>query len=183
MQHAPATVLSTHCSKEHSFTKAPAERLELEAGVGVVGDAHAGAQVQHRSRVTADPTRPNLRQVHLIHSELFESVRAAGFDVGPGDLGENITTRNVDLLALPVGSILAIGPDVVLSVTGLRNPCAQIDSFRPGLLSQVVVRDPAGALVRLAGVMSVVIRGGTVRRGDDISVALPPTPHHQLGRV
>lgn len=177
------TVVSTHRSSEHNFTKAAAEQLELEAGIGVIGDAHAGAQVQHRSRVAKDPTQPNLRQVHLIHSELFDELMAAGFDVRPGDLGENVTTRDLDLLALPVGSVLAIGPDVVLGVTGLRNPCAQIESFRPGLLSRVVYRDTGGELVRLAGVMSVVIRGGTVRPGDEIGIALPPAPHHPLGRV
>lgn len=146
------------------------------------GDAHAGATVQHRSRVAADPSQPNLRQVHLIHGELFDTLRTAGYEVGPGDLGENITTQGVDLLGLPVGARLRIG-EAVVTVTGLRNPCRQINDFRSGLLKELVHTDEDGAVVRLAGVMGIVSRGGSVSPGDAIEVELPEAPHFPLTRV
>lgn len=178
-----ARIVAVHRSDAHHFSKSSAERIDLIAGVGVEGDAHAGAQVKHRSRVAADPTQPNLRQVHLMHSELFERVAAKGFTVEPGDLGENITTEGVDLLGLPTGATLAIGSDVLLTLTGLRNPCGQINGFSDGLLAELAYVDQAGVKVRLGGVMSVVIRGGSIQPGDPITVALPPEPRHALVRV
>lgn len=154
----------------------------LLEGLGVEGDAHCGATVQHRSRVAADPAQPNLRQVHVIHGELFDALRENGHLVGPGDLGENITTRGIDVLALPVGARLRVG-DAVVTITGLRNPCQQINGFQPGLLKQVVTTDGDGHVVRLAGVMGIVSRGGRVTAGDAIEVELPPTPHFPLTRV
>lgn len=167
-------VLALHRSGRHEFSKATLDECRLLAGLGVEGDAHCGATVQHRSRVAADPTQPNLRQVHLIASELHDELRAVGFDVGPGDLGENITTRGIDLLALPTGAILRLGADAIVVLTGLRNPCRQIDGFRPGLLGAVLERDDGGGLVRRAGVMGIVARGGTVAVGDPILVGVPP---------
>lgn len=167
----------------HRFSKAVMEEIVILAGLGVEGDAHAGASVKHRSRVRVDPTQPNLRQVHLIHAELFDELAAKGFAVAPADLGENITTRGVDLLALPRGAVLTIGETVRLEVTGLRNPCAQIDDFQPGLLAAVLDKRPDGTLVRKSGVMSVVLDGGTVRAGDAIRVALPAPPFRPLERV
>lgn len=177
------TVLAVHRSAVHEFSKEPVDEIELVAGLGVAGDAHMGAQVQHRSRVAADPSQPNLRQVHLIHAELFTHVAAQGYEVAPGQLGENITTEGIDLLDLPVGTVLRIGGEALVSLTGLRNPCQQIDAFLDGLLGAVLDRDDAGRLRRLAGVMSVVVHGGVVRPGDAIEVALPPEPHRPLERV
>jgi MOSC domain-containing protein YiiM len=170
-------------SARHHFSKAPADRLELVAGVGVAGDAHAGPLVQHRSRVAADPSQPNLRQVHLIAAELFTILAAAGHVVAAGDLGENITTEGLDVHALAVGSMLAIGTDALVAVTGLRNPCAQIERFQPGLLRHMSTRTGDGALVRRAGIMGVVIRGGLVRVGDGIDVSAPPGSPRPLQRV
>jgi MOSC domain-containing protein YiiM len=149
----------------------------------VEGDAHCGVTVQHRSRVAQDPMQPNLRQVHLMHVELFDELRAKGFEVAPGDLGENIVTRGIALLDLPVGTELQIGASAVVRLTGLRNPCAQIDRFQRGLMSAVLDRDEQGKLVRKAGVMSVVLRGGVVGAGDEIAVRLPAGPHRRLERV
>ncbi|MDB5563100.1 MAG: hypothetical protein JWN11_2518 [Hyphomicrobiales bacterium] len=177
------TVVSVSSSPIHRFSKQVLAEIVLVPGHGVEGDAHAGATVKHRSRVAKDPTRPNLRQVHLIHSELFAAVAATGIAVRPGDMGENITTAGLDILALPTGTRLQIGAGAVIGITGLRNPCAQIEAFAPGLLAQVVERAPDGALVRKAGVMSIVIAGGTVRPGDAIAVLLPPEPHQPLAPV
>lgn len=158
------------------------ESITLLEGLGVDGDAHCGATVQHRSRVAADPSQPNLRQVHLIHAELFDELRESGRGVEPGELGENITTRDVDLLALPVGARLHFG-DAVVTITGLRNPCQQINDFQSGLLKQVIKTGDEGQVVRLAGVMGIVSRGGPVAAGATIDVELPPTPHFPLTRV
>ncbi|MER6982616.1 MOSC domain-containing protein [Streptomyces carpinensis] len=178
-----ATVTAVSSNAEYSFTKPNRDSITLLAGLGVEGDVHAGVTVKHRSRVAQDPTQPNLRQVHLIHEELFTEVAGVGFQVTPGQLGENITTRGIDLLALPVGTLLRIGDEAVLEVTGLRNPCLQIDRFQDGLLKQVVGRDPAGNIVRKAGIMSVVREGGVVRPGDMIAAELPEGPHRPLDRV
>lgn len=159
----------------YSFTKPNRDSVTLLAGLGVEGDVHAGVTVKHRSRVAQDPTQPNLRQVHLIHQELFAELREAGFEVGPGDLGENVTTGGIDLLALPVGTLLHLGDEAVVEVTGLRNPCLQIDHFQDGLLKQVVVRK--------AGIMAIVTTGGVVRPGDAVEVELPVEPHRPLERV
>jgi MOSC domain-containing protein YiiM len=177
------SVVALHLSESHSFSKQSVEEVELVAGVGVVGDAHAGPLVQHRSRVAADPTQPNLRQVHLIGTELFDVLAAAGHRVLPGDLGENVTTEGVELHDLAVGSLIRLGETCLIAVTGLRNPCAQIEAFRPGLLKQVTHRDGTGALVRRAGIMGIVLLGGNVRVGDGIEVQLPPGPPRPLDRV
>ncbi|MEJ8639106.1 MOSC domain-containing protein [Streptomyces sp. NPDC006475] len=177
------TVTTVSSNGEYSFTKPNRESITLLAGLGVEGDVHAGVTVKHRSRIAQDPTQPNLRQVHLIHAELFDEVAGAGFEVAPGDLGENITTVGIDLLALPVGTLLRLGDEAVVEVTGLRNPCLQIEAFRQGLLKQVVGRDADGEVVRKAGIMSVVRTGGVIRPGDPIGVELPAGPHKRLERV
>lgn len=176
-------VTAVSSNGEYAFTKPNRDRIRLVAGLGVEGDAHAGVTVKHRSRVAQDPTQPNLRQVHLMHEELFAEVGEEGFKVAPGQLGENITTRGIDLLGLPVGTLLRIGDTAVLEVTGLRNPCLQIDNFQDGLLKQVVGRDGAGNIVRKAGIMSIVREGGVVRPGDTIEAELPSGPHRPLDRV
>lgn len=176
-------VVAVNASATHTFSKPSRDCIRLLAGIGVEGDAHAGVTVQHRSRVARDPRQVNLRQVHLIHAELHDEVTAEGFECGPGDLGENITTRGIDLRGLPTGTLLHIGREAVVEVTGLRNPCTQIDNFRKGLLARVVGRDAEGNVVRRAGIMGVVRTGGEVRPGDAITVELPPEPHRPLGRV
>ncbi len=165
----------THVARRpgHSFSKTLQDAVLLVAGLGVDGDGHAGATVQHRSRVARDPTQPNLRQVHLIPGELHDELNSAGFDVAPGDLGENITTRGVHLIGLSTGTRLHLGQACVIEVTGLRNPCVQLDQFRPGLMAACLGRDAAGGLVRKAGVMGIVERGGEVRPGDFITVQAP----------
>lgn len=176
-------VISVAADDGHRFSKPVRDRIRLLAGLGVEGDAHCGATVKHRSRVAVDPTAPNLRQVHLIRSELLDELRDRGFDLAPGDLGENMLTRGLDLLALPRGTRLALGPEAIVELTGLRNPCSQIEAFRKGLLAAVLDRDAAGGLVRKAGVMAVVIAGGEVRPGDPVVVTLPDEPWARLERV
>ena len=166
----------------HTFGKTPQSRVRLLAGSGVEGDAHAGATVKHRSRVRADPTQPNLRQVHLIHAELLDALNAAGFTVSAGALGENVLTRGLYLLGLPTGTRLYLGSAVV-EVTGLRNPCGQLDRFQNGLLAAVLDRDADGNLFRKAGIMGVVLKGGEIGPGDEIGLELPPEPHKRLERV
>lgn len=175
-----ARVVGVSRDGEHRFSKEPEDSIRLVTGLGVEGDAHFGATVQHLSRVRRDATQPNLRQVHLIHRELFDEVTA---EVGPGQLGENITTEGVDLLGLPRGTRLNVGDGAVIELTGLRNPCVQIDRFRPGLLKEVVATDEDGAVVRKAGVMAVVIAGGVIRPGDRIEVLLPDPPLEALAPV
>lgn len=178
-----AQVTAVSCSPTHSFGKPNRPAIALLAGLGVDGDAHAGTTVKHRSRVRRDPRQPNLRQVHLMHAELHDELTGSGFDVAPGQLGENVTTRGVDLLGLPAGTRLRLGAEAVVEVTGLRNPCYQIDDFRPGLLRQVVGRDADGEIVRRAGIMAIVLVGGEVRPGDPIGVDLPGGPHRPLAPV
>lgn len=170
-------------SAGHHFSKPNGDSIRLIAGLGVEGDAHLGETVQHRSRVARDPSQPNLRQVHLIHGELHDELRGGGFVVAPGDMGENLTTRGVDLLSLPVGSRLHLGDTALVEVTGLRNPCLQLDTFQRGLMAAVLDRDSDGQLVRKAGIMAVVLTGGEVRPGDPIRVELPAQPHHALAPV
>ncbi|HEV2334951.1 MAG TPA: MOSC domain-containing protein [Stellaceae bacterium] len=170
-------------SPTHSFTKPTAEKIRLVAGLGVEGDAHQGATVQHRSRLERFGGTPNLRQVHLIHGELFDELREAGFTVSPGLMGENVTTRGVDLLGLPTGARLHLGPAAVIEVTGLRNPCRQLDKLHPGLMAATLARDLAGNLVRKAGIMGIVLAGGEVREGDPIQVELPSPPYQKLAPV
>jgi MOSC domain-containing protein YiiM len=167
----------------HRFSKQPRMWIRLLAGLGVEGDAHLGTTVKHRSRVARDPTQPNLRQVHLLHDELLQELATQGFVIGPGDIGENILTRGLDLLSLPTGTILRIGAAAEIKVTGLRNPCIQLDRFMPGLMAATLDRDTDGNLIRKAGVMAVVLTDGEVRPGDPIDVILPQQPHRRLQPV
>jgi MOSC domain-containing protein YiiM len=178
-----AHVIAVARDGEHRFSKQTTTEIRIVAGLGVEGDAHQGRLVKHRSRVRVDPKQPNLRQVHLIHAELFDELRSKGFRVVPADLGENITTQGIDLLALPRGTLLRIGDEAILEVTGLRNPCGQIEQFQRGLLAAVVERRSDGQLIRKTGVMTVVKAGGTVRPGDPIEVELPLPPFVPLDRV
>lgn len=178
-----ARVVSVARDDGHRFSKPVVPAIRLLAGLGVEGDAHCGETVRHRSRVAVDPTRPNLRQVHLIPVELFADPAVRGFALRPGDLGENVLTEGLDLVGLPLGARLTLGAAAVVEVTGLRNPCAQIERFRPGLLAAVLDRAPDGSLLRKAGVMGVVVEGGEVRPGDAVAVALPPQPWRRLERV
>lgn len=170
-------------SAAHTLTKPAAPSIRLLAGLGVEGDAHLGETVQHRSRVVRDPSQPNLRQVHLIQAELHDELQGQGFAVHAGEMGENITTRGLDLLGLPAGTRLYLGSDAVVEVTGLRNPCAQLDRLQPGLLAAVLDHDAQGQLIRKAGVMGIIVAGGEVRPTDAIRVAMPPEPHRPLEPV
>ncbi|MGH2838195.1 MAG: MOSC domain-containing protein [Thermoleophilaceae bacterium] len=167
----------------HGIGKDNVGAIRLVVGMGIEGDVHAGTTVKHRSRVRKDPGQPNLRQVHLIHTELHEELADQGFDVRPGEMGENVTTSGVELLALPTGTRLRLGSDAVVEVTGLRNPCAQLDEIAPGLMKAVLDHDANGELVRKSGVMGVVLEGGEVRPGDSIHLELPPEPHVRLSPV
>jgi MOSC domain-containing protein YiiM len=167
----------------HHFSKTPGLGIRLLKGLGVAGDAHMGETVKHRSRVRKDPTQPNLRQVHLIHAELFDELRAKGFVVAPGELGENITTSGLDLLALPAGTRLYLGASAVVEITGLRNPCIQLDQFQQGLMAATLERDAQGNLVRKAGIIGIVLSEGDIRSGDTIRVEMPAGPHRPLQPV
>jgi MOSC domain-containing protein YiiM len=180
---ATATVVAVSRSAEHSFSKGCQPEILLLEGLGVADDAHAGVTVQHLSRVARDPNQRNLRQVHLMHEELFEELRAAGFEVAAGQMGENITTGGVDLLGLPTGARLLLGGEALIEITGLRNPCAQLDGLQRGLMAAVLDRDAHGKLIRKAGVMAVVVRGGVVRAGDQITIELPAEPRSSLEPV
>ncbi|MEO1417187.1 MAG: MOSC domain-containing protein [Bacteroidota bacterium] len=170
-------------SATHTFSKFNCHTIVLLKGLGVEGDAHMGIHVKHRSRVAKDHSQPNLRQVHLIHAELFEELKKKGFNIREGELGENITTEGIDLLGLPRGSLLKIGETVKIEVTGLRNPCKQLDSLQAGLMKAVLDRDVDGNLIRKAGIMGVVLEGGEVNIGNHISVELPLKPFEKLERV
>jgi MOSC domain-containing protein YiiM len=169
-------------SARHGPRKANADSIVLVEGLGVEGDAHAGTTVQHRSRVRRDPTQPNLRQVHLIHSELHDELREKGFEVAPGEMGENVTTRGLDLLSLPAGARVRLGSIAEVEVTGLRTPCKQLDGIAPGLMAATLERRN-GDLIRKAGVMAIVVAGGEVRPGDPIAVELPAEPRRALEAV
>ena len=177
------SILALARSETYTFTKPRQSSLRLLEGLGVEGDVHSGKTVKHRSRMAADPTQPNLRQVHLIQSELFDEVRAKGFEVSPGEIGENVTTRGIDLLALPTGTILEIGQEARIEITDLRNPCVQIERFQKGLLGEVLERDDAGEMIRRAGVMAIVMGDGTINVGDPIEIVLPAEPHRPLEKV
>jgi MOSC domain-containing protein YiiM len=177
------TVQAVSCSPTHTFAKLNQGSIWLLTGRGVEGDAHLGKTVKHRSRVARDPSQPNLRQVHLIHAELHDELQATGFAVSAGQMGENVTTRGLDLLGLPTGTRLRLGKTAVVEVTGLRNPCIQLDRFQPGLMAAVLERDEHRALIRKAGVMAIVLADGEVRPGDSIVVELPPAPHRSLEPV
>jgi len=183
MEFDAGVVVAVSRGATHCFSKQNQESIQLLTGLGVEGDAHLGKTVQHRSRVAIDPTQPNLRQVHLIHAELHDELRAAGFQVSVGQMGENITTHGIDLLALPTGTRLYLGDMAVVEVTGLRNPCVQLDHFQSGLLAAVLEHDEHGNLIRKAGVMGIVLADGEVRPNDPIRVELPPEPYRPLDRV
>jgi MOSC domain-containing protein YiiM len=176
-------VIAVSRSTAHTFTKLNQESIQLLTGLGVAGDSHMGKTVQHRSRVAVDPNQPNLRQVHLIHAELHDELQAAGFAVSAGEMGENITTRGINLLDLPTGTRLHLGNRAVVELTGLRNPCAQLDQLQAGLMTAVLDRDEQGKLIRKAGVMGIVAIDGEVKPGDRIQIELPPEPHQPLDRV
>ena len=178
-----ARVVAVNRSGSHTMSKPSCERIRLLAGLGVEGDAHMGTTVMHRSRVARDPTQPNLRQVHLIHAELFDELRAKGFEITPGLMGENVTTRGIDLLALPRGARLHLGASAIVEVTGLRNPCTQLDGIQAGLMEAVLERDPARGLIRKAGVMGIVVAGGEVAAGDAIAVEPREGAHEPLKPV
>jgi MOSC domain-containing protein YiiM len=179
----PVVVVAVSSSPKHTLTKPNQDFIRLVAGLGVEGDAHAGSTVKHRSRVARDPTQPNLRQVHLVHSELFDELQSNGFSVSPGRMGENITTAGIDLLGLATGTRLHIGSEAVVEVTGLRNPCHQLDKIQPGLMAAVLDKDAAGNLVRKAGIMAIVLVGGEIRPGDAIRAELPAEPRRPLDCV
>lgn len=176
-------VLTVAKSDVHNFSKSVFNSINLLIGLGVEGDAHMGEKVKHRSRVAADPTQPNLRQVHMIQGELFTELRGKGFAVEAGDMGENITTSGIDLLGLPCGTKLYFGKNAVVEVTGLRNPCSQIENFQKGLLKAVLGKDENGELLRKAGIMGIVLAGGAVKVDDEIRAELPALPHYKLERV
>lgn len=176
----PAVVVAVSRSPTHTLTKPTADAVRLLAGLGIDGDAHQGVTVKHRSRLARFADTPNLRQVHLMHAELFDELLGAGFAVNPGQMGENITTRGVDLLGLPRGALLHLGDEAVIEVTGLRNPCRQLDRIQPGLMAATLARDAEGNLVRKAGIMAIVVAGGEVRPGDPIELELPNRPREPL---
>lgn len=176
-------VLSVSMSPTHTFSKTAEKSISLLKGFGVEGDTHMGRNVQHLSRVAKDPSQPNLRQVHLVHAELFEELSGMGYSISPGDMGENITTSGIRLLSLPAGTRLFIGASAVVELTVLRNPCYKLDDFRSGLMVAVTGRDREGKLIRKAGVMGVVVESGIVQPGDTIAVEVPPEPHHPLESV
>lgn len=177
------TVIAVSRSQGHTFSKPNEGSIRLLEGLGVEGDAHMGVTVKHRSRVAKDPTVPNLRQVHLIHAELMDELEAGGFRLSPGAMGENVTTRGVDLLGLPTGTRLRLGAEAVVQITGLRNPCRQLNDFQPGLMQATLDRDADGNLIRKAGIMGVVLAGGEIKPGDAIEIELPREPHRKLEAV
>ena len=168
-----ARVVAVHRSEAHTFTKPPVDVVQLVAGIGVDGDAHAGPLVKHRSRVAKDPNQPNLRQVLLFPQEMLDMVAGRGFQVDPGELGENVTTADIDLFELPTGTVLRLGDEAMIVLTGLRNPCGQINGLQEGLLSELRITVD-GETIRRGGVMAMVVNGGAVRAGDPITVSLPP---------
>jgi len=170
-------------SARHTLIKPNEDSIRLLAGLGVEGDAHSGTTVKHRSRVARDPSQPNLRQVHLVHAELHDTLNEQGFAVAAGQMGENVTTRGIDLLGLPTGARLRLGDTAIIEVTGLRNPCAQLDRIQPGLMGATLERAADGSLIRKAGIMAVVLKGGDVRPADPIRVELPADPHRLLAPV
>lgn len=178
-----ATVIAVHSRPDHALAKVTQASIMLIAGAGVAGDVHAGATRRHRARFRPTVEVPNLRQLHLIHAELFDDLAAQGFAVAPGEMGENVTTAGIDLLALPAGARLRLGEGAVVELTGLRNPCWKLDRWQPGLMAATLERGPRCRIIRKAGVMAVVVAGGEVRAGDAIVVELPAAPHRALAPV
>ena len=173
-------VETVHLSAGHTMGKPAVDSIRLIEGIGVDGDVHSGTTVQHLSRIARDPSQPNLRQVHLIPAEVHDGLAASGLEVEPGAMGENVTTRGLDLFALPVRTRLRLGGVAEVELTGLRNPCRQLEGVREGLQSAVLLHGPDGALVRRAGVMAIVVAAGPVAPGDAIDVIVPPEPHEPL---
>ena len=178
-----AKVIAVNINPDHSFSKTPVKEIKLIVGQGVEGDAHMGEKVKHRSRVRQNPDQPNLRQVHLIHKELFDELRLQGHPIEPGQIGENITTENIELLALPRGTKLKLGPEAEIEITGLRNPCQQLNDFQAGLMDKLIYKNEAGELIRKSGIMAVVTKSGKVSAGDRIRITLPQKPYKKLDRV
>lgn len=176
------TVVAVARDDRHRFSKPLRDEIVLLAGHGIEGDAHAGETVRRGSRFRGTWTEPNLRQVHLIQCELFDELAVEGHEVAPGELGENVTTSGIDLLALPVGTRLRLGDAAEVELTGLRTPCVQLDRFQPGLMRRLIRRERGGTRLR-AGVMAVVVEGGVVRAGDRVAVELPAEPHAALPRL
>jgi len=176
-------VVAVSSSPSHNFSKANRDSIRLVAGLGVAGDAHFGHTVQHLVRIRDNPASPNLRQVHLIHSELFGELHTGGFAIVPGEIGENVTTKGVDLLKLPKGARLHLGDTAIVELTGLRTPCRQLDRHQAGLLAAMKGEDGQGKLIIKSGVMGMVLAGGTVKPNDVIRVELPAEPHHPLGKI
>ena len=170
-------------SDTHTMSKKNVKTIHLIEGLGVNGDAHMGKNVKHRSRVSKNPNQPNLRQIHLIHSELLSELLIKGFNIIPGEMGENITTVNIDLLSLPKDTILNIGKDSQIKITGLRNPCHQLNGIKDGLMKAVLGQDNYGNLIRKAGVMGIVLKSGKVSTGDEIRIEYPKKPFTNLERV
>jgi len=177
-----ATVIAVASDSGHNFSKVTKPVITLIAGFGVEGDAHAGVTVKHRSRVAKDPTQPNLRQVHLIHQELFDDLTMQGYDIAAGQIGENILTRGISLLDLPTGAKLEIG-ETIIEITGLRNPCQQLNQIKDGLMQKLVFKNECGDIVRLCGVMGIVQQGGDIKPGDEIGLTLPEKPYISLEPV
>jgi len=175
-------VIAVSTNAKHSFSKQAQDSIHLVQELGVEGDAHFGATTQHRWLMKKNPTRKNLTQVHLLHAELFDELVSAAFFLSPGEMGENVTTRGIDLLTLPTKTKLHCG-GAVIEVTGLREPCAQLNKLRPGLMKALIRRSKEGIVVRKAGIMGVVLAGGVVRPGDHIEVELPPQPWETMGPV
>lgn len=178
-----AAIISLARDDLHRVSKIPVEQLRLIAGLGAEGDAHAGLTMQHRSRWVKQRTVPNLRQVHLIHAELFDELAGKGFAIAPAQMGENVTTRGIDLLGLSTGTRLRLGETALIELTGLRNPCSKLNDLAPGLMQAVLEKDPGKSLIRKAGVMAVVVVTGEVRVGDTIGVVYTPEPHVPLAPV
>jgi MOSC domain-containing protein YiiM len=178
-----AIVVAVSRDDQHNFSKVECDSITLLKGLGVEGDAHCGTTVKHRSRVKKDPTQPNLRQVHILQSELLKELQEKGFDVRPASLGENILIEGIDVLALPRDTALKIGESTVVQITGLRNPCLQLDNYQSGLTSAVLDRTETGEIIRKAGIMGIVLQGGVVKKGDSIEVELPAEPYQVLERV
>lgn len=177
------TILALSRDERHAFSKPLRQELRLIAGRGVEGDAHFGQLVQHLSRMKQNPQAPNLRQVHLIHAELLDELAGKGFAVGPGQLGENVLTRGIDLLGLSRGTRLRLGSQALIEITGLRNPCKQIDGLAPGLMQATLDYAADGSLIRKCGVMAVVVEDGTVHVGDGIELESVPLAHEPLEPV
>jgi MOSC domain-containing protein YiiM len=178
-----ANIIALASDAAHRFSKEPRQSLTLLAGLGAEGDAHAGRTVQHLSRLAKNPEAPNLRQIHLIHAELFDELAGQGFAIAPGQMGENVTTRGIDLLGLSAGTRLRLGEEALIEITGLRNPCHQLNGLAPGLMAATLDKDADGELIRKAGVMAVVITGGEIAVGDAITLESVPLIHEALGPV